>query len=193
MTSQATTTTTSGEKDPRSEGPEGIGSQSSQITLVPATAADAAGIAAVLTAAANRLSALYGEGHWSRESTERGVLNAMRTSRVFVARRGDRAVATLALATKKPWAIDPAYFTPCARVVYLLSMAVEPDLQRSGIGRRAVEQALTIAREWPADAVRLDAYDAEAGAAGFYASCGFREVGRVVYRHVPLVYFERLF
>jgi len=151
-------------------------------TLMLATAGDAAAVAALLTAAANHLSAVYGEGHWSRESTERGVLNAMRTSRVFVAKRGDRAIATLALTTKKPWAIDTAWFTPCARALYLLSMAVDPELQRLGI-----------AREWPADAVRLDAYDAEAGAAGFYASCGFREVGRVVYRHVPLVYFERLF
>lgn len=193
MASHVTTTATPGDKAPRIEGPGDGGPRIDQDTLVPATASDAAAIAALLTAAANRLSALYGEGHWSRESTERGVLSAMRTSRVFVARRADRAVATLALATKKPWAIDPAYFTPCARAVYLLSMAVDPELQRSGIGRRAVEQALTIARAWPADAVRLDAYDAEAGAAGFYASCGFREVGRVVYRHVPLVYFERLF
>jgi len=162
-------------------------------TLTLATAGDAAAVAALLTAAANHLSAVYGEGHWSRESTERGVLNAMRTSRVFVAKRGDRAIATLALTTKKPWAIDTAWFTPCARALYLLSMAVDPELQRLGIGRHAVEQAVAIAREWPADAVRLDAYDAEAGAAGFYASCGFREVGRVVYRHVPLVYFERLF
>jgi ribosomal protein S18 acetylase RimI-like enzyme len=160
--------------------------------LTLATTADAAAIATLLTDAANRLTVEYGEGHWSRESTERGVRNVMRTSKVFVARRGDRAVATLALTTKKPWAIDLSYFTPSGRVLYLLSMAVDPELQRLGIGRHAVEQAITIARDWPADAIRLDAYDAEAGAAGFYKACGFREVGRVVYRHVPLVYFERV-
>jgi hypothetical protein len=45
----------------------------------------------------------------------------------------------------------------------------------------------------PRYALRLDAYDADAGAGGFYAKCGFREVGRVVYRKNPLVYFELLF
>src|ERR1035437_7340522 len=30
-----------------------------------------------------------------------------------------------------------------------------------------------IAKAWPADAIRLDAYDAEAGAGPFYASCGW--------------------
>ena len=161
--------------------------------LTLATPADAAGVATLLTAAANRLSALYGEGHWSRESTERGVLNTMRTSKVFVAKRGNMPVATMTLATKKPWAIDVSHFTPCPRIVYLLSMAVDPAIQRQGVGRTCIEQALTIAQAWPADAVRLDAYDADAGAGGFYIACGFTEVGRVVYKNVPLIYFEKLF
>ena len=41
-----------------------------------------------------------------------------------------------------------------------------------------------------ADAIRLDAYDAHAGAGSFYAKCGFKERGRVVYRDDPLVYYE---
>jgi len=161
--------------------------------LTLATPADAAGIATLLTAAADRLSALHGEGHWSRESTERGVLNTMRSSKVFVAKRGTVPVATMTLATKKPWAIDVSYFTPRPRVVYMLSMAVDPGVQRQGIGRTCIEQVLTIAEAWPSDTIRLDAYDADAGAGGFYLSCGFTEVGRVVYRNVPLIYFERLF
>lgn len=53
-------------------------------------------------------------------------------------------------------------------------------------------EAERVAQEWPADAIRLDAYDAEAGAGDFYRKCGFREVGRVSYRGVPLIYFERM-
>jgi hypothetical protein len=49
-----------------------------------------------------------------------------------------------------------------------------------------------VARTRTVDAIRLDAYDAEAGAGPFYARCGFREVGRVLYRSTPLVYYERL-
>jgi len=70
--------------------------------------------------------------------------------------------------------------------------AVDPSRQRRGIGRRLVAEAIAMAREWPADAIRLDAYDAPAGAGPFYAKCGFREVARVIYRTVPLVYYERV-
>ena len=45
---------------------------------------------------------------------------------------------------------------------------------------------------WPSEAIRLDAFDAEAGAGGFYARCGFTEVGRVTYRKAPLMYYELL-
>lgn len=154
--------------------------------------ADAAAIAALRTAAAARLTHDYGHGHWSTETTEKGVLRVLATSRVLVARKGGEVVGTLRLTTKKPWAIDPRYFKVVGKPIYLLDMAVTPELQRRGIGRRLLEEAKTAVRDWPADAVRLDAYDADAGAAGFYAKCGFREVGRVRYRKVPLVYFELL-
>jgi hypothetical protein len=53
-----------------------------------------------------------------------------------------------------------------------------------------MKQALRLARTWRADALRLDAYDADAGAGEFYRKCGLREVGRATYRDTPLVYFE---
>jgi GNAT superfamily N-acetyltransferase len=69
-------------------------------------------------------------------------------------------------------------------------MAVHPDLQGRGVGRLLLKEAENVARAWPADAIRLDAFDAEAGAGAFYAKCGFREVARVTYKRNPLVYFE---
>ena len=124
------------------------------------------------------------------EGTERGVLNDLRISQVWLALRGDAPIATFRLSSRKPWAIDASYFTPSARPLYLTDMAVRPDLQRQGVGQRCVAEMISIARQWPSDAIRLDAYDADAGAGGFYARCGFREVGRVTYRGTALVYFE---
>jgi ribosomal protein S18 acetylase RimI-like enzyme len=98
----------------------------------------------------------------------------------------------LRLATRKPWAIDVSFFTPVKWPVYLTGMAVSVAQQGQGLGRMALEDACTIAEEWPADAVRLDAYDANAGAGAFYGRCGFTERGRVVYKGDPLVYYERL-
>ena len=103
---------------------------------------------------------------------------------------GASVVGSLQLATKKPWAIDKSYFAPCKQPLYLTAMAVEPALQRKGIGRAMLDQARRIAREWPGDAIRLDAYDSAAGAGAFYAKCGFREVGRVTYRETPLIYYD---
>lgn len=55
-----------------------------------------------------------------------------------------------------------------------------------------MEDACRIAAAWPADAIRLDAYDAAAGAGPFYAKCRFLVRGHVVYKGDPLVYYELL-
>ena len=162
-----------------------------ELTFEVATADDAAAIAALRTEAAEHLTRRFGRGHWSSAVTERGVLYTLKHAKVLVGRADGRVLTVLRLATKKPWAIDVAYFTPCERPLYLTDMAVAPEFQGRGLGRRALEQAVRVARAWPADALRLDAYDAAAGAGGFYAKCGFVERGRVVYRKTPLVYFER--
>jgi len=117
----------------------------------------------------------------------------MRISRVILACVDGELVATLRLTTRKPWAIDPTYFTPCRLPLYLHDMAIVPHCQRQGIGRQLLAEAIRVAKQWPADAIRLDAYDAAAGAGGFYARCGFTEVGRVTYRGTPLIYFEQEF
>ena len=152
--------------------------------------ADAPALAALRSAAARHLTERYGRGHWSTETTERGAVADLRHAEVWVARRRDKILGTFRLATKKPWAIDRTYFTDCKRPIYLTNMAVHPDMQRRGIGRLCLEQAIERVRGWPGDAIRLDAYDAEAGAGPFYAKGGFREVGRVVYRTNPLIYYE---
>jgi GNAT superfamily N-acetyltransferase len=161
-----------------------------EIVLGRAEEADAAAIAALQTAAARDLTERYGRGHWSYETSERSVLRSMATARVLVARLDGEIAGALTLQTKKPWAIDRAYFTGLPRALYLVDMAVQPNLQRRGIGRRLLDYAAEVAREWPAGAIRLDAYDADAGAGGFYGRCGYRECGRVVYRGTPLVYYE---
>ncbi|MGA9585123.1 MAG: GNAT family N-acetyltransferase [Terracidiphilus sp.] len=111
-------------------------------------------------------------------------------SRILVARFEGRIGGTLRLATKKPWAIDTSYFTAATKPLYLTGMAVHPKLQHKGIGRRLLQEAESIACTWPADAIRLDAFDAPAGAGPFYAKCGFREVARVACKNDPLIYFE---
>jgi ribosomal protein S18 acetylase RimI-like enzyme len=157
-----------------------------------ATEADALAIATLRTGVAAHLTRTFGQGPWSHVVTERAVSRDLKTARVLVARRGASIAATMTLAGKKPWAIDLAYFTAVPKALYVHAMAVAPDMQRQGLGRDLVREAIAVARAWPSQAIRLDAYQAAAGAGGFYAKCGFREVGRVTYRTVPLIYFELL-
>jgi GNAT superfamily N-acetyltransferase len=160
------------------------------LTLVAATEDDVPGIAALRAAASIRLTHQFGKGPWSSTGTERGVRHEMKTARVYVGKSRGRLIASLCLSTRKPWAIDVSYFRACKRPIYLTSMVVDPGRQREGVGRRCLDEVVRIAREWPADAIRLDAYDAAAGAGEFYRKCGYREVGRVTYRRAPLIYFE---
>jgi GNAT superfamily N-acetyltransferase len=165
---------------------------STRLAMATATAADADVLFALRCRAAESLTMRHGVGHWSSTGTLRSVLREIRDSTVLVARDGGRIVGALSLQTKKPWAIDLRYFTPVDRALYLVDMRVDPAHQGHAIGRRLIEEAVARARAWPAAAIRLDAYESPAGAGAFYAKCGFTEVGRAVYRTVPLVYFERL-
>jgi len=163
-----------------------------EIRFRDATEADVPAIAALQNAVAGALTARHGRGHWSMLTSERGVLQSLRHARVRVGRSGRQLVTVLRLAKKKPWAIDVAYFTPVKLPLYLTGMAVSVAEQRHGLGRQALEDAHRVAAAWPADAIRLDAYDAPAGAGGFYEACGYEARGRTTFRETPLAYFERL-
>jgi GNAT superfamily N-acetyltransferase len=154
---------------------------------------DSPELAALHTAANENLTQRFGQGLWSSIATEKGVLFAMRHKHVLVARKGKLIAGTLILQTKKPWAIDVSYFTPVKKSLYLTGMAVIPEMQKQGIGRALLEEATKIARAWPADAIRLDAWDADAGAGSFYTKCGYREVAHASYKGNPLIYFELVF
>jgi GNAT superfamily N-acetyltransferase len=143
-------------------------------------------------AVSEHLTARYGQGGWSSPPNERAVFLSLRHAKVVIALDGETIVGKLRLQTKKPWAIDRAYFTPVKKELFLTGMAVMPAWQRKGVGRLLIGEAVRVARAWPADSICLDAFDADAGAGGFYAKCGFTERGRTTYRIAPLIYFEML-
>ena len=55
--------------------------------------------------------------------TERGVCFGMSRAHVLIARYRGKPIATLALSTRKPWAIDASYFSPTAAPVYLTDIS----------------------------------------------------------------------
>ncbi len=158
-----------------------------------ATAADAAAIAAVRTAAARDLTARFGPGTWSfAVDSEDSVKAELLSATILIAREEGSVLGTLKLATKSPYLVSIAGFTTVARPIWLTAMNVLPRAQRQGFGRALVAAAAATARELKGEAIRLDSYDAVAGAGGFWAKCGFREVSRQDYNGTPLIFFEQL-
>lgn len=135
----------------------------------------------------------FGDERYTTTITEKSVARNLKSSRVVVATRRGRIIAAVRMETKKPWAIDLKYFTPACKAVYLHDVNVLPELQQSGIGSQLMDRVKQLAKEWPVDAIRLDAYDGPSGAGPFYRKCGFRKLGNAVYRGVPLVYYEFVF
>ena len=153
---------------------------------------EATQIAELRNAAADKLTREFGRGHWSHPVTAEKVADGMERSRVYVLRERGRVVGTLRLHLKKPSEYDRSWFTRVRRPVFLYDMAVDPARQRRGFGRACIEGAIRVARAWPADAIRLDAYDHPAGAGPFYEKCGFRETSRRVYFRAPIIYYEMM-
>jgi GNAT superfamily N-acetyltransferase len=162
------------------------------VRITTATPDEAAAVAAVRIAAADRLTVDFGEGHWSSHTNDASVVRDMKVSTVLAARDLEQIVGTLTLQKRRPWAIDAAFFTPCEKALYVINMSVTPERQRSGIGRELLAEAFNIARAFGANALRLDAYDHPAGSGEFYRHCGYAGVGGKSYRGVPLLYFERM-
>lgn len=159
-------------------------------SISPATLDDARAIAALRTQVARGMTREFGKGHWSAIPSVAAVARQMRASHVLVARRDGVIVGTVRLAVAQQWAIDSDSFTPAKRALYVLGLAVAPDVRKCGVGRALMEEAKVKARSWHAEALWLDAYDHPVGAGAFYEKCGFRAVGPSAQGVVPLIFYE---
>ena len=162
------------------------------LVLSSASESDAEEIAALRNTVAADVAQRSGLSGGAHRTTAKGVLYHLRLGQILIARRKGRIVGSLVLVKKKPWAIDVSYFSPVQSQLYLLSMNVDPALQRKGIGSQLIDYAKTTAKAGGYKAIRLDAFEASPWAVAFYPSCGFIERGRTIYRVARLVYFECL-
>ena len=162
------------------------------ITFSDATDDDAVALMAMRARAASALAARFGPGPWSPHAVARHVGATPGRSRIRIGRHNGVVVSALRLQTKKPWAIDVAWFTPAQRPLYLTDMVVDVAHQRLGLGRAALDDARRTATLWPADRIRLEAWHGAAGAGAFYERCGYVDRGHVVYKGTPLIYYEQM-
>lgn len=164
----------------------------SDVSFSVATGEDVEALRALRIVVAEDMTAKFGLGGWSDIPSEALVRRQMRASRVLVARRDDRIVGTVRLATAQPALLPFNSFTPVSQAVYVFGLAVAPHTRKRGVGRTLMDMAKAALPDWPADALWLDAYDPPVGAGAFYERCGFRRAGRIDLGGVPLLFYEWL-
>jgi GNAT superfamily N-acetyltransferase len=170
-----------------------IDSTPSLLNLRPALDRDVKRVRAILAAAASDLTVHFGEGHWSGVRSVETLRKYLDEGALYVAETDVGAVGTLRLTERKIGFYRSDWFAnPNDDAFYLLDMAIDPNYQRSGIGRRAMALAEDLARSHGLKAIRLDAYGGLAGAGGFYRKCGYRLVHLGEMQGVALEYYEKL-
>ena len=158
-----------------------------------ATATDAAQIRAVRSAAAEDLTRRFGSGHWSQVSGVRTIRKHLADETTWAGEQSGELVATLRLTEAKIGFYRSAWFAnPKSIARYLMHMAVSPDHQGFGCGTALLAEIEKVASKLGAECVRLDSYDAPAGAGPFYAKAGYTRVHSGEVNGVPLLYWEKL-
>ena len=149
-------------------------------------------VRAILGAAAADLVMRFGSGHWSTVRSAESLRKYAGNGVLYIIEANSLAVGTLQLTTRKIGFYREEWFARRSGPVgYLLDMAVHPDRQQCGIGRRSMELVEDLALLAGLRAIRLDAYQGSVGASTFYTKCGYTSAHRGEIRGVPLEYFER--
>jgi GNAT superfamily N-acetyltransferase len=163
------------------------------VTLRNAGLGDIKLVRSILAAAADDLTARFGQGHWSGARTMETLKAYAERGELYLIEANSTAAGTLRLTDRKIGFYHNAWFArPDDPAGYLLDMAVHPDHQRLGIGHRAMQMMERLAQQAGLQAVRLDAYQGPAGAGAFYRKCGYAMVHTGDMRGVGLEYFEKL-
>ena len=95
------------------------------VRLTTVTLAELPALVALHNMVSADLTSRFGQGPWSGQVTERGILFGMRTSVIYIARSSQQIIATLRLSTRKPSSINKKFFSPTSqKPLYLTGMAV---------------------------------------------------------------------
>ncbi len=144
--------------------------------------------------AAEDLTIRHGVGHWSHVTTLRTLRRRALEKQVLAVDRNGSLIGTFTVSAKKIGFYRNSWFAnPDDPALYLTDMAIHPNKQRMGVGRWCMAEIDNMARRDGLLAVRLDAYDAPAGAGAFYEKCGYRRVHHGSVNGTPLMYYEKTF
>ena len=143
--------------------------------------------------AADLLTSVHGEGHWSTVTSVKTIRKHAEAGLVYLFFEGDSPIGTFHLVDRKIGFYKKEWFEiPDQPAFYLMHMALHPDRQRKGLGREMMIEIEAIAVNKSIHSIRFDAYNADAGAGKFYEKCGYQLVHKGSFNSVALLYFEKV-
>jgi GNAT superfamily N-acetyltransferase len=128
-----------------------------------------------------------GLGHWVPPYPLEKLRRDAEHRQVYAVVHKDQIVATFTLGTALPASYEriPAILqmwnTAQPRALYINHLAILPDLQGRGLGRRCMGTIESMAAALGCEVIRLDAYIRHSGLQVFYPKLGYRDVAHVVF------------
>ena len=126
---------------------------------------------------------------WGEYPSEALLHATLAAGSLYVLREGDKLLGAVTVDTR----FDPEY----AQVDWRFGvrpgafhrLAVAPQAQGRGLGRRMIADVCDILRAQGCDALRIDTYSPNAAAQGLYAAIGMRRAGEIRFAHRPLPFY----
>lgn len=131
-------------------------------------------------------SAYSAEWHMGVYPSRDDFLAALSEGTLFVGTLGGRIASAMVLMRHDDDAYAPIEWkleVPASEVSVLHLLAVDPSLQRQGIARRMLDEAVRIAQGWGKQAIHLDVMPHNLAASWLYEGFGFRFAGTCPVRY----------
>lgn len=112
-----------------------------------------------------------GMPHWLGVYDDNSVKQNLLTKQVYVLEKGDQILGCIAIGTDKASYYDDCWPEAPKADVYITQLAVSPDMQGAGYGKRLMQFCLNQAQD---KTVQLDAVDYYPALLKFYKNLGFQ-------------------
>ncbi len=158
--------------------------------LIKATQHDFAPVCALYQAVCGQMaSAASPQWVWGEYPNEEFLQKSLDAGTLYVAYEGETLLCAVTIDTN----FDPEY----ADVNWLFGtkpgafhrLAIAPDQQGKGLGKKAIEAICDILRSQSCDTLRIDTYSPNVNAQKLYASVGMRKAGEVRFFHRELPFY----
>jgi ribosomal protein S18 acetylase RimI-like enzyme len=132
---------------------------------------------------------------WDEIYPDRAIIETDLTNGLlYVAREDGRCRAMVTVHEYQPCEYAPIEWQyPAERLLVVHRLAVHPNSEGRGIGRKLMEFVEDMARNGGYEAIRLDAFPQNPRAVSLYENLGYRKAGSVVFRKGLFFLYEKSF